>query len=131
MTELPDEALVTMRWVRENYVPKATGEARDMTTVECSEDFGHSPDWWQDRARKGEIPGAYQSGHKAPWYIPRQAATLFLREYRTRRRGKQLGQEREGWKAKDSRAGRPQAIQAGPVVGRGSKALGRRSADAA
>lgn len=84
--DLPDDALVPMKWVRAHFVPKANADARDMTTVECADEFGHSPDWWQDRARKGVIAGCYQSGERARWYIPRQQATVFLRELRTKRR---------------------------------------------
>ena len=80
--ELPDSALVPLGWVREHFVPKANAANRDMTARECSIEFGHSRDWWQDRARKGEITGAYQGGVRARWYIPRESATVFLREQR-------------------------------------------------
>ena len=120
MTELPDECLVTMRWVRENFVPRGTGDERDMTARELAREFGHSPDWWQDRARLGEIPGSYQRGERSKWYIPRQAATVFLREIRKpKRRG-----SRRGWKGpQEAGRGRPAAVQEGALLGGGSSAV--------
>ena len=94
--DLPDEAMVPFRWVKQHFVPKATGEKRDMTARELATEFGHSRDWWQDRARDGDIPGAYQSGERSRWYIPREAATVFLREHRER--GTRKGRHRKPWK---------------------------------
>ena len=67
-----------------------------VTTTRLAEELGHSPEWWQDRARSGEIHGAYQAGPKAPWYIPREQAKVFLREYRERKRRKRHA--RTPWK---------------------------------
>lgn len=121
MNDLPDNALVPMSWVREHFVPKATGEKRDMTTVELAKEFGHSPDWWQDRARKGVIHGAYQGGGRGRWYIPREQATVFLRELRESRRRKRVS--RKPWKGPQeaqSGPGRAATVQARQMVGSGS-----------
>lgn len=93
---LPDSALVPMSWVREHFIPKANGEHRDMTTAELAEEFGHSADWWQDRARDGRIHGAYQDGSRARWYVPREQAKVFLRELTESRRKR--ARHRKPWK---------------------------------
>ena len=54
---------------------------RAMTTVQCAAEWGHSPEWWQDRARAGQIHGSYQESAGSQWYIPRGQAKVFLREY--------------------------------------------------
>mgnify|MGYP001581131207 CR=1 FL=1 len=59
---------------------------RAMTTVQCATEWGHAPEWWQDRARDGSIHGAYQESEGSQWYIPRGHAKVFLREYREGRR---------------------------------------------
>lgn len=74
----------------------AQGSNRDMTARELAAEFGHSKDWWQDRARAGEIPGSYQAGERGRWYIPRESATVFLRE--TRERGSRKRRHRRPWK---------------------------------
>ena len=94
--DLPDSTMVEMGWVRKHFVPKANAEHRDMTTVELSEEFGHSPDWWRDRCRSGRVHGAYQGGGGRKWYAPRQQATLFLRDLKEHRRGKRAS--RQPWK---------------------------------
>ena len=99
VSDLPDDALVPMKWVRVHFVPRVSGEKRDMTARECSIELGHSRDWWQDRARSGLIVGAYQAGERGRWYIPREAATVYLDEIRKpgskkRRQGRTWGRAR-------------------------------------
>lgn len=102
---------------------------RDMTARELAAEFGHSRDWWQDRARAGLLPGAYQSGARGRWYIPRSSATVFLRERRERGAKKT---KRKPWKgAAQPGIGRPAAVQEGALVGSGSSAVGWRAADLA
>ena len=116
-SDLPDSVMVPMSWVREHFIPK-TGDARDMTTVELSDEFGHSPDWWQDRARRGEIPGAYHSGPKAPWYIPREQATVFLRNLRESKRRRNYRKPWKGpQKTQEPGNGRAAPVQAEQMVG--------------
>lgn len=96
--DLPDDALVPMKWVRENYVPRVSGEKRDMTTVELAGHLGRSAAWWQGMARTGKIKGAYQVGAGSPWYIPLEQATLFLREYREEQTEGRRRRARRPWK---------------------------------
>lgn len=80
--DLPDDALVPFRWVREHFVRRVDGSRRDMTTQELAAQLGRSPGWWQGMARAGKIEGAYQVGAGSPWYVPLDNATVFLRDYR-------------------------------------------------
>lgn len=80
--ELPDDTMVSMRFVKQHFILRSDAAQRDMTTAECSAEFGHSPNWWQDQARAGRIAGCYQASRKSPWYIPRQQAMLFLSVYK-------------------------------------------------
>ncbi len=131
--DIPDSALMPMAWVREHFVEKVNAANRDMTTVELAAEFGHSPEWWQDRARSGQIRGAYQAGKgRSKWYVPREGATVFLDAYKEARRRKQT--KREPWKGAGSASARPrrsQAIPEGQMVGGGPSTVGRSEADAA
>ena len=90
LDQMPDDTMVSLGWVRKHFTPLVGGEARDMTARECAAEFGHSRDWWQDRARAGEISGAYQAGERSRWYIPRDQASLFLRTWKASRRRKHV-----------------------------------------
>lgn len=95
--ELPDDALVPMRWVREHFVPRVSGEKRDMTTVELAAHLGRSAGWWQGMARSGKIKGAYQVGAGSPWYIPLAEATVFLDEFKASQTESRRKRARRPW----------------------------------
>jgi hypothetical protein len=78
---LPDEALVPVRWVKEQLAdsPEERFPERLVTTIQLSERFGMSPEWWRDRAPK--IPGARQESPGSPWYLPWVEAKRFFEDY--------------------------------------------------
>lgn len=108
--DLPDDALVPMRFVRQHFIPK-DATARDMTTQELAVELGHSADWWRTKAP--QIDGAYRDSAKSPWYIPRQQAIAFLDAYKA---------------SKTARRGRPKAVPPRSLVGGRFKAVGRQPA---
>lgn len=97
IADLPDDALVPVRWVREHFVPRVSGEKRDMTTVELSAHLGRSAGWWQSMARQGKIQGAYQVGSGSPWYIPLGDATVFLDAYKEEQTQSRRRRARKPW----------------------------------
>lgn len=98
--ELPGETMVPLSWVREHFVPKVSGESRDMSTVELSKHLGRSASWWQDMARKGKIDGAYQVGAGSPWYVPLPGASAFLERYRADQTEGRRRRARRPWGAR-------------------------------
>lgn len=94
---IPDDAYVSMRWVREHYVPRVSTEKRELTTTELSAALGHSASWWQDHARAGRIKGAYQVGSGRVWYVPLEEATVFLREHREKQTEGRRRRARKPW----------------------------------
>lgn len=96
--EPPDDAMFPWHWIKEHFVPRVSGEKRDMSTQELAKHLGHSATWWQDRARKGEIAGAYQVTQGSPWYIPLAEATVFLDAYRESQTAARSKRHRKPWK---------------------------------
>jgi hypothetical protein len=66
---IPDDAYVTMRWVRENFVPKEDGAHRLVTTGQAAAELGFSPDTWREWASAGRIAGAFRDESET-WRLP-------------------------------------------------------------
>lgn len=128
MTDLPDDALVPMRWVRQNFVPKDAAPDRLLTTGQAAAEFGFSPDTWRGWADSGRIKGAFRDEGET-WRLPVVACrehVAVLRSGKAHNRRQRLG-----WDASTAPAARAgaSADSEGKVVELRPAALGRRAAD--
>lgn len=89
LRDLPDEALVPVRWVRERL--DGDGEAGgdesigDLSTADVADALDRAPGTIRAWCARGEIPGAYRL-HGREWRIPRVSLRRYLDEQATGKR---------------------------------------------
>jgi hypothetical protein len=69
------------------------------SVADASKHVGMSPDFWQDRARAGEIPGAFQRSEGGPWVLPLAECRAHLARESTRKANAPKKTRRGPWKA--------------------------------
>lgn len=94
--ELPDDAMVPMRWVRQHYVLKGEASDRLLTTGQAAAEIGFSPDTWRAWADDGRIPGAFRDESET-WRLPLVGCREHVAALRS---GKAYNRrQRRGWDA--------------------------------
>lgn len=85
LDHIHDEALYPGSLVKRLIREYPRRDPEFVTTHWLSERLGMSAEWWQEAAREGKIPGAWQDAPGSPWYLPSQEARAYLLRVQTRK----------------------------------------------